>query len=353
MIASGAKTAAGRFFEDFHLGETINHPTPHTLTSGDASLYSALYGMRFAPQSAETFARAIGYRASPIDDLLAFHVVFGKTVPDVSLNAVANLGYADCRFSKPVFAGDTLSAASRVIGLKENSNKQNGVVYVRSKGYNQRGETVIEYVRWVMVRKRDPSAPAPETHIPELPEAVAPVELGTACPRTDRAAFDDALSGSPHRFEDYSQGERIDHVDGVTVEEAEHQIATRLYQNTARIHFNQFVEAKGRFGRRLIYGGHVISLARALSFNGLANAFHIAAINGGRHVAPLFAGSTVFAWSEVLAKVELPGRDDVGALRLRTVAAKDHPCVDFPLKSGSEDEPAVLLDLDYWALIPR
>ena len=89
------KTATGRFFEDFRLGETIRHPTPRTLNSADASLYSALTGARFAPQSAETFARAIGYPASPIDDLLAFHVVFGKTVSDVSLNAVANLGYAD------------------------------------------------------------------------------------------------------------------------------------------------------------------------------------------------------------------------------------------------------------------
>ncbi len=161
------------------------------------------------------------------------------------------------------------------------------------------------------------------------------------------------LAGSRYRFADYQVGEKIDHVDGVTVEEAEHQIATRLYQNTARIHFNQFAEAKGRFGRRLIYGGHAISLARALSFNGLANAFHIAAINGGRHVAPLFAGSTVFAWSEVLAKADLPGRDDVAALRLRTVAVKDRDCADFPLASGNQDDPAVLLDLDYWALIPR
>ena len=160
---SKPKTAAGRFFEDFRLGQTIRHPTPRTLTSGDASLYLALTGGRFAPQSAETFARAIGYPASPIDDLLAFHVVFGKTVSDVSLNAVANLGYADCRFLKPVFPGDTLSAVSQVIGLKENSNRQSGVVYVRSQGFNQRGETVIDYVRWVMVRKRDPSSAAPET----------------------------------------------------------------------------------------------------------------------------------------------------------------------------------------------
>ena len=139
----------------------------------------------------------------------------------------------------------------------------------------------------------------------------------------------------------------------MTVEEAEHQMATRLYQNTARVHFNQFTQAKDRFGRRLIYGGVVISLARALSFNGLANAFHIAAINGGRHVAPLFAGLTVFAWSEVLAKAELPNRTDVGALRLRTVATKDQPCADFPLKSGEADDPAVILDLDYWVLVPR
>src|SRR6202046_1359475 len=191
--ACAAKTAAGRFFEAFRLGETIRHATPRTLNSGDASLYSALTGTRFAPQSAETFARAIGYPASPIDDLLAFHIVFGKTVPDVSLNAVANLGYADCRFLTPVFPGDTLSAVSQVIGLKENSNRQSGVVYVRSKGFNQRGDTVIDYVRWVMVRKGHSSSAAPETHVPKLPETGAVASRGEACPRIDRAAFDQAL----------------------------------------------------------------------------------------------------------------------------------------------------------------
>ena len=166
-------------------------------------------------------------------------------------------------------------------------------------------------------------------------------------------AYDLELAGSAYKFGDYAVGEKIDHVDGITVEEAEHMMATRLYQNTARIHFDQFAAKQGRFGRRLIYGGHVISLARSLSFNGLANAFHVAAINGGRHVAPLFAGGTVYAWSEVLAKAELPGRDDVGGLRLRTVATSDKPCADFPFKTGDEYDPAVLLDLDYWVLMPR
>jgi 2-methylfumaryl-CoA hydratase len=203
------------------------------------------------------------------------------------------------------------------------------------------------------VRKRDAASPAPAAHVPDLPKMLAPAELGEACPPIAPESYDNALAGSPYRWGDYVKGERIDHVDGVTVEEAEHQIATRLYQNTAKAHFNQFSEAEGRFGRRLIYGGHVISLARALSFNGLANAFHIAAINGGRHVAPLFAGDTLFAWSEVVDAAPLPGRMDVGALRLRTVAAKNLPCADFPDREGDGYEPHVVLDLDYWALLPR
>ncbi len=347
------KTSPGNCFEDFRIGQVIRHATPRTVTTGDVALYNGLFGPRFAVQSSDVFAKAIGYPRAPIDDLLVFHIVFGKTVPDVSLNAVANLGYAGCYFRKPVYPGDTLTALSEVIGLKENSSRKTGIVYVRTTGYKQDGTPVLEYVRWVMVRKRDEAAPAPGDHVPRLPTVLDPKVLGEACPPIDVAAYDFALSGSPYRFGDYEVGERIDHVDGITVEEAEHMIATRLYQNTARIHFNQYVEGKGRFGRRLIYGGHVISLARALSFNGLANAFHIPAINGGRHVAPLFAGGTVFAWSEVLGKSELPGRSDVGVLRLRTIGTRDRPCEDFPFKTGDDYGPAVLLDLDYWVLMPR
>jgi 2-methylfumaryl-CoA hydratase len=347
------KTSAGRFFEDFRVGETLRHATPRSVTSGDVAVYSAIFGCRFAVQSADTFATAIGYPKSPIDDLLVFHIVFGKTVADVSLNAVANLGYADCRFLRPVYPGDTLSASSEVIGLKENSNRQTGVVTVRSRGFNQKGETVLDYTRWVMVRKRDVDAAAPSPATPDLPKALGVEAIGAACPRIERSHYDLGLAGSPHLWGDYQVGEKIDHVDGVTVEEAEHQIATRLFQNNAKVHFNQFSEGQGRFGRRLIYGGHVISLARSLSFNGLANAFHIAAINGGRHVAPLFAGDTVFAWSEILAREALPDRDDVGALRLRTVATKNRPCGDFPDRDGEGYDPAVILDLDYWVVAPR
>lgn len=348
-----SKTSPGRFFEDFAIGDVIRHATPRTVTVADAALYTALYGTRFAVQSSDAFAERIGYAGSPLDDWLVFHMVFGKTVPDISLNAVANLGYADGRFLKPVFPGETLSAVSEVIGLKESSNRQTGVVYVRSTGFDRDGAAVLSYCRWVLVRKRDAAAPARGEFVPDLPKAVEPRALGSACPPIRAEAYDDALAGSPHRWEDYEPGERIDHVDGMTVEEAEHQLATRLYQNTARVHFDLHAAAGSRFGRRLIYGGHVISLARALSFNGLANAFQIAAVNGGRHVAPLFAGDTVYAWSEVLHRAELPGRRDVGALRIRTMATKNQSCEAYPDRAGDGYDPAVILDLDYWALIPR
>ena len=348
-----SKTNPGNFFEDFRLGQVIRHATPRTLSAADQALYTALYGTRFALQSSDEFARSLGLPRAPLDDLLAFHVVFGKTVPDISLNAVANLGYAACVFSAPVYPGDTLTTESEVIGLKENSNGKTGNVYVRSRGSNQKGETVLDYVRWVMVRKRDPGAPAPAPHIPDLPERVALDDLAVPAD-LKLAGFDFGLAGAPHRWDDYEAGERIDHVDAMTIEEAEHQLATRLYQNTAKVHFNLHEAKGGRFGKRIVYGGHVISLARALSFNGLGNAVKLLAINGGAHTAPSFAGDTIYAWSEVLEKLALPGRDDAGALRLRTLALKDKPAGGFPDRTadGGRD-PAVVLDLDYTVLLPR
>jgi 2-methylfumaryl-CoA hydratase len=349
-----SKTSPGRFLEDFRLGEIIRHATPRTVTAGETAMYTALTGGRFALQSSTTFARAIGYPAAPVDDLLVFHIVFGKTVPDVSLNAIANLGYAGGRFLKPVYPGDTLWTTSEVIGLKENSNRESGTVYVLSTGRNQNGETVLEYNRWAMVRKRNPESPPSEAVVPKLVERVDPSTIGGAVPAIDAGAYDYALAGQPHRFGDYAVGERIDHIDGMTIEEAEHQLATRLYQNTARVHFNAHTERQGRFGKRIVYGGHVISLARALSFNGLANAFHVAAVNGGRHIAPTFAGDTLYAWSEIRETAPIRERTDIGALRVRTTALKNRPAAGFPgRKADGSPEEGVVLELDYWAILPR
>ena len=341
------KTNPGRFFEDYRLGETIVHAVPRTLSGGERALYHALYPARHALYSSDEFARSCGLRAAPLDDLIAFHTVFGKSVPDISLNAIANLGYAEGRWLAPVWPGDTIRSESTVIGLKENSNGQSGVVYVRTRGLNQTDTEVLDYVRWVMVRKNRIDAPAPDPVVPQLAAVVDPTALVVPA-GLDFTRYDTVLAGQPYRWGDYVIGEKIDHVDGVTVEEADHLLATRLWQNTSKVHFDTGLRPDGR---RLIYGGHVISLARALSFNGLANAQMIVALNAGAHANPCFAGDTVRAWSEVLGKAETaaPG---VGALRLRLVAVKQG-AAPFALRGAdSKYLPEVLLDLDYWALIP-
>ncbi|HBB54728.1 MAG TPA: hypothetical protein DCZ49_00885 [Hyphomonadaceae bacterium] len=347
---SETKTNAGRYFEDFRLGETIHHATPRTITSGDATLYLALTGSRFCLYCSDEVARSAGFPAAPVDPFLVFHILFGKTVPDISRNAVANLGYAEGQFLAPVFIGDTVSAQSEIIGLKPNSNGQTGVVYVRTTGFNQRKEIVLRYCRWVLVNRRAPGAPIAAGSVPNLADAVAAADL-ILPPQINFSSISNIDAGSTWRFGDYVVGERIDHVDGMTVEEAEHQIATRLYQNTARVHFDALAQRSSRFGKRLIYGGVAISLARALSFNGLEHAHWPLALNGGRHVNPLFAGDTLYAWTQVLDKADL---GPAGALRLRTIATRDRPCADFPSQDdkGVYDS-AIVLDLDYWVAIGK
>jgi len=352
------KTNPGNFFEDFKTGATLVHAVPRTITEGDCALYIGLTGDRYPLHCSAEYARSLGYERETVNDLLVFHVVFGKTVNDVSLNAVANLGYAGLRFLAPVYPGDTLRSVSEVLGKKENASGQNGIVWVRTTGTNQRGEKVLEYCRWVMVNKRDASTPTGANDKPSVPSAVKPEELVVPS-KLDLARYAAWPSGGRAFFEDYAPGERIDHVDGMTIEEAEHAIATRLYQNTAKVHFDAHAAKSTRFGKRLIYGGHIISLARGLAFNGLENALAILAFNAGAHSNPTFAGDTIYAFSEVLERAELPGRTDVGALRMRLVAVKNaDPAREGVTLKVEQDgkqvyHPNVVLDLDHWLLMPK
>jgi len=352
-----SNSARGRFFEDFKLGEKIVHATPRTITEGDAALYIALTGSRHILHCAQPVAHALGYPSQTIDDLLAFHIAFGKTVPDISVNAVANLGYAEVKFSHPVYAGDTLHTSSTVIGLKENANRKTGIVYVRSVSRNQNNKEVFSWVRWVMVHKRDAESPAPETVVPELAKVVAANDL-PVFEQLDAKDFDVQVTGSNKLWDDYRAGERINHPAGMTVDDTDHTLATKLYQNNARLHFDDLMMKSSNFGKRLMYGGHVISVCRALSYDGLENAISIAAINAGTHCNPSFGGDTFYCVHEVLETYELPNRKDIGAIRLRMIGLKNLPAAELQSAMIEKDgkqvyHPNVVLDLDYTILMPR
>jgi len=354
-----SKAFTGNYFEDFFIGQKIRHPTPRTIHGGDLSSYIAMYGDRRPLHSSTEFAKSLGYQREVVHDLLAFHVVFGKTVGQVSLNAVANLGYADVRFLAPCYPGDTLRAETEVIGLRETSNGKAGVVYVTTQGFNQRDQPVLTFNRWVMVNKREPGKMQGVKEVPVLPEQVAAADLPVPeALSLDRFSALKWATGGDAFYEDYEVGEVIHHVDGMTIDHADHTMATRLYQNTAKVHFNQHQMADSRFGQRLVYGGHIISIAHSLAINGLENVLAIAAWNSGAHANPTFAGDTVYASTEILDAQLIPGRDDLGALRMRLMAYKnvDPQAEEVPrlieVEGKSKYDPRVVLDLDYWGLVP-
>ena len=342
------KNFKSRYFEDYKLNEEINHSVPRTITDGDVAIYLSTTGSRFPLNYSAEFSKTLGLKKIPIDDILLFHMVFGRTVPDLSLNAIANLGYAGVKFHKPAFVGDTLNASSKIIGLKENSNGKTGTVYVESVGKNQNDEIVLTYYRWLMMRKRSEGMiKSFKNTIPDLPDKVKTKDFNLI-ENFDIDKWSSSVTGSSFYFNDYSEEEEIHHLDGQTIEDAEHQIATRLYQNNARVHFNQHIEKSGRFGKRIIYGGYIISLARAISCNGLANTFKLAAIHSGKHSAPTFAGDTIYAWSKILEKEII--NKNVGAMMIRTLASKNDSKMNFPDKKNLTDN--IVLDLEYSVLIP-
>ena len=220
---------------------------------------------------------------------------------------------------------------------------------------NQHGREVLAWARWVMVAKRDRGAGAPLDRDPAARRARSRPR-SFACPRflDARPRSTPTSTGGTRLWDDYAPGEVIDHPGGMTIEESDHMLATRLYQNTARIHFDALLaQVATQFGKRLVYGGHVISVCRALSYDGLENAFAIAAIHGGTHANPTFAGDTLYCRHVVLG-----ARGDSRAPR-RGRAAPAHarreepsPSRDLPPLAPGEKHAAVVLDLDYSVLIP-
>jgi 2-methylfumaryl-CoA hydratase len=162
------------------------------------------------------------------------------------------------------------------------------------------------------------------------------------------------MTGADELWDDYAIGERIDHPGAMTLNDSDHSIATRLYQNTAKAHFDGFAMAAA--GGRLVYGGHIISLCKALAYDGFENGLSIAAINGGSHVNPTFAGDTIACATMVLDKIEL-GVSHVGALRLRMIGIKDATAASIVFPDAGQSRQAypsnVVLDLDYTIVIPR
>lgn len=319
----------GNFLEDFQPGQVFRHKGGKTVTEGLFSTFTE-FSMTSNPLSKNArYARAYGFDGLVCPPGLAMLVSFSQTVEDVSENARANLQYIDMRFGAPLYVGDTVEVETRVLHVRPSSSRPNlGIVHVQStarKNIGSQDEAVVmTWQRKVQVYKRDEAA---GLHAGEAPPDE--IECAAWIPAYDSCVDYKSLShlSSPDSyFEDFEVGSRIEHSRGRTITN-EHIHLTAILDNTSQVHCNQFMidrDPEQYVGGQLIaFGGIPFVLCLGLSCPDVGdNALADVAYAAGRHTAPLFAGDTVFAATEIAGKAVFEGRPDLGLLDTRLLGHK-------------------------------
>ena len=319
----------GNFLEDFRPGDIYRHKGGKTVTEGLFSTFTE-FSMTSNPLAKNArYARAYGFRGLVCPPGLTMLISFSQTVEDVSENARANLEYIDMRFGAPVYVGDTIEVETKVLNVRPSSSRPNlGIVHVQSTARKNVGEAdesvVMTWQRKVQVYKRDdaaelhPGEAAPDKVdcSPWLPPYAANANYGSMA----------HLSGSDSYFEDFEVGTLIEHSRGRTMT-SEHIHLTAVLDNTSQVHCNQFMidqDPKQYVGGQLIiFGGIPFVLCLGLSSPDIdCNSLGDIRYATGRHTAPLFAGDTVFAATEIHGKRDLPGRDDLGVIETKLLGHK-------------------------------
>lgn len=150
----------GRFLEDFEEGDLYRHSRGRTVTESDNIWFTLLTSNTHQLHFNSDYASRTEFGRPLVVSTLTLAIVTGLSVDDVSLNAVANLGWDDVRLVAPVLTGDTLYAESEVMSVRASASRpQQGIVKVRTRGTNQRGETVITFERSVLVPTRAAGTP--------------------------------------------------------------------------------------------------------------------------------------------------------------------------------------------------
>jgi len=303
----------GHFLEDFRPGSLLRHKGGKTITEGLFAIFTD-FSMTANPLAKNRrYAQLHGYRDLVVPPGIVMAVVFSQSVEDISENARANLEYIDMRFGVPVCVGDTLESETLVLGVRGSSKDPTlGVVHVQTTGRNQRGEVVLTFQRKVQVWKKDPAAKLADGEA-EPQHIVANLEI----PSYDAGCKGLAHFSSPDTyFEDFTPGDVYEHTRGRVVT-TDHIMLTGILDNTSQVHCNQWMvsEQPERYvgGQLIVFGGIPFNLCLGIASADIAdNALADVRYATGRHTAPIFAGDTVFAATEIREKRDFPGRPDLG-----------------------------------------
>ena len=331
----------GNFLEDFGPGQVLRHRGGKTITDGLFSTFSDFSFGTHPFSKNRRYAQAHGYRDLVCPSGLVMLAAFSQTVGDISENARANLEYINMRFGAPVYLGDTIEVETKILGVRPSSSRPNlGIVHVQSTARKNIGSAdeaiVITFERKVQVFKGDDDATI-EGFAVEPDEIDCELWLPKYGAKKGYAEVAH-LGGDDGYFEDFEPGTLLAHSRGRTVTN-EHIHLTGILDNTSQVHCNQHMidldPARYLGGQLVVYGGIPFTLCLGISGPDIGdNSFGDSVYKTGRHTAPLGAGETVFASTEILAKRDHPEREDLGIVESRLYGHK------FDVEAGAKNDDA-------------
>jgi acyl dehydratase len=284
----------GPYFEDFKHGQVFDDAPSLTLTDGLATLHQSLSGDRLRLALDHELSRSVTGRAEPLaHPTLVCHVAIGQTTA-ASQRVKGNLFYRRLQLLRPVHIGDTLTTRAEVVALRQNRPKPGrpatGMVALRIAVANQQREPVLDFWRCPMIPLSDPEGDT--GHADSFDDIPAEIDLDRLAAEVpwgwELGAFKDGAGRAGAHFDEVVAGctfvvEGRDTVTGAT------ELA-RATLNLASTHTDPGV---GPYGRRLVYGGHTISLAGAAATKALPNLVTILAWRSCDHTGPVFEGDVL------------------------------------------------------------
>ena len=314
----------GRYLDEFVPGQVFVHPRGFTFDRA-AMLDFARVFMQCNPLYLNLeYAKAHGFPDLPASPQMVFNVVLSLGVHNDSEKAIANLGYYNVQFLRPVYSGDTLRGYTQVVDRKARGQDKPGIVLIRTLGVNQHNQVVLQYERKIMVDWRGdrlPTTPAPTTPVEfpwvEHPVVDLPINPGNYPPQ---------LTGPNTYFEDFALGDLIVHANGRTITD-EHMALTYLVGNTHPLHFDRVYSTglSGKMsGEPIVYGGLVFAWLEGLASRDVSeNALWELGFTEGYHTQPAVSGDTVAAMSRVVATETLPNSDSAGIVTFQFIGVKN------------------------------
>mgnify|MGYP000847638637 FL=1 len=327
----------GRYLDEFVPGQVFVHPRGYTFERGPMLDFARVF-MQCNPLYLNLeYAKAHGFPDLPASPQMVFNVVLSLGVHNDSEKAIANLGYYNVQFLRPVYPGDTLRGYTKVVDRKARGEDKPGIVLIRTLGVNQHNQVVLQYERKIMVGYRGdrlPTTPAPTTPVDfpwvEHPVVDLPLNAGN---------YPAGLTGPNTYFEDFALGDLIVHANGRTITD-EHMFWTYLVGNTHPLHFDRVYSTglSGKMsGEPIVYGGLVFAWLEGLASRDVSeNALWEVGFTEGYHTQPAVSGDTVAALSRVIATETLPNTDAAGIVTFQFIGVKNISAADALQTCGGD-----------------